>query len=138
LHCSTVEKGKFLLAKVKEVKALNRSRRIEIRLSDEELKIITDKAEAHGLNTSTYLRSLAMNYPVKSLVDRQAVSALLKVNGDLGKLGGLFKLWMTRNSDDRDDFSGNRTYKDLDILVDDIEHLAKSIRNEAMLIMEKM
>jgi hypothetical protein len=138
LHCSTVEKGKFLLAKVKEVKALNRSRRIEIRLSDEELKIITDKAEAHGLNTSTYLRSLAMNYPVKSLVDRQAVSALLKVNGDLGKLGGLFKLWMTRNSDDRDDFSGNRTYKDIDILVDDIEHLAKSIRNEAMLIMEKM
>jgi len=138
LHCSTVEKGKFLLAKVKEVKALNRSRRIEIRLSDEELKIITDKAEAHGLNTSTYLRSLAMNYPVKSLVDRQAVSALLKVNGDLGKLGGLFKLWMTRNSDDRDDFSGNRTYKDIDILVDDIEHLAKSIRNEAMLIMEKV
>lgn len=138
MHCSTVEKGKFLLAKVKEVKALNRSRRIEIRLSDEELKIITDKAEAHGLNTSTYLRSLAMNYPVKSLVDRQAVSALLKVNGDLGKLGGLFKLWMTRNSDDRDDFSGNRTYKDIDILVDDIEHLAKSIRNEAMLIMEKV
>lgn len=127
-----------MLAKVKEVKALNRSRRIEIRLSDEELKIITDKAEAHGLNTSTYLRSLAMNYPVKSLVDRQAVSALLKVNGDLGKLGGLFKLWMTRNSDDRDDFSGNRTYKDIDILVDDIEHLAKSIRNEAMLIMEKV
>jgi hypothetical protein len=119
-------------------KSLNRTSRIEIRLSDEELKTITEKAEAHGLNTSTYLRSLAMNYPVKSMVDKQAITALLKTNSDLGKLGQLFKMWLMRNGEYKDDFSGERTYKDIDILVDDIQILMKSIRDDANNLMSKL
>ena len=119
-------------------KVLNRTSRIEIRLSDKELKTIAEKAESHGLNTSTYLRSLAMNYPVKSMVDKQAITALLKTNSDLGKLGQLFKMWLMRNGEYKDDFSGERTYKDIDILVNDIERLRKSIRDNASVLMEKV
>ena len=115
-----------------------RSTLLPIRVNKNELKAIIEKAEAHGLNTSTYLRSLAMNYPVKSMVDKQAITALLKTNSDLGKLGQLFKMWLMRNGEYKDDFSGERTYKDIDILVDDIERLRKSIRDDASVLMEKV
>lgn len=124
--------------KNKKDKALNRTSRIEIRLSDEELKIITEKAQAHNQNTSTYLRNLGMNYPIKSMVDQQAVLALLKVNGDLGKVGGLFKMWLMRNGEYKDDFSGERTYKDIDALVDELQDLMKSFRERASDLMDKI
>ena len=77
-------------AKIKD-KNLLRKRRIEIRLNKHELETITDKAKSRGLNRSAYLRNISMNYPVKSIVNRQVTFSLKKSNGDLGKLGGLFK-----------------------------------------------
>jgi hypothetical protein len=124
--------------KIKKSPDEKRSTLLPIRVNKNELKTITEKAEAHGLNTSTYLRSLAMNYPVKSMVDKQAITALLKTNSDLGKLGQLFKMWLIRNGEYKDDFSGERTYKDIDILVDDIQILMKSIRNDASNLMGKL
>ncbi|MFA5216662.1 DNA transfer protein [Sulfuricurvum sp.] len=113
-----------------------RLKTITIKVNANEYKIINDKAQSHSLNTSTYLRNLAMNYPVKSMVDRQAVTALLRVNGDLGKVGGLFKMWLMRNGEYKDDFSGERTYKDIDALVNEIEKLMKDIRNDAGELMD--
>lgn len=124
--------------KKKKDKTQNRTSRIEIRLSIEELKSLTEKAESHGLNTSTYLRSLGMNYPIKSIVDRQAITALLKVNADLGKLGGLFKLWLIKNNGEKDPFSDQRTFKNIDELVDEIEALMKLMRIEAADLMGKV
>lgn len=112
-----------------------RSKILPIRVTENELQAISKKAESHGLNTSTYLRNLGMNYPVKSIVDAKAASSLLKANSDLGRLGGLFKMWMTRNSEDKENFSDQRTYKNIDELVDQIEDLQKLLKSEAMNIM---
>lgn len=111
---------------------------ITIKVNKYEFETITDKAKSHGLNTSTYLRNLSMNYPVKSMVDRQAISALLKTNGDLGKLGGLFKLWLSKNAEDKESFSDQRTYENIDALVDEIEVFMRVIRADVMKLWDKV
>lgn len=111
---------------------------ITIKVNKYEFETITDKAKSHGLNTSTYLRNLSMNYPVKSMVDRQAISALLKTNGNLGKLGGLFKLWLSKNAEDKESFSDQRTYENIDALVDEIEVFMRVIRADVMKLWDKV
>ena len=112
-----------------------RSKLLPIRVNENELKIIAAKAESHGISTSTYLRNLGMNYPIKTIIDEKAAASLLKTNSDLGRLGGLFKMWMNRNSEDKENFSDQRTYKNIDELVDEIERIQKILKSEAMKIM---
>ena len=116
-------------------KILNRTSRIEIRLNELELKTIKKKAQNQGLNTSAFLRNLSINYPVKSMVKRKAITSLLKVNGDLGKAGGLFKMWLMSDGEYNDDFSTERTYENIDELVDEIERLMQDLRNGASELM---
>ncbi|WP_063689186.1 conjugal transfer transcriptional regulator TraJ [Alcaligenes faecalis] len=52
-------------------------------------------ARNSGHSVSTYLRLVGQGYRVTSIVDYQQVQELAKVNGDLGRLGGLLKLWLT-------------------------------------------
>lgn len=124
--------------KKKKDKDVLRAKLLPIRVNESEFDLLTKKAEAHGLNTSTYLRNLGLNYPIKSIVDRQAITALLKVNGDLGKLGGLFKLWLIKNNEEKEPFSDQRTFKNIDELVDEIEALMKLMRTEASNLMGKV
>ena len=48
-----------------------------------------------GLSASTYLRTLGMGFEPRSILDHQHVSDLLNECGNLGRLGGLLKLWLT-------------------------------------------
>lgn len=52
-------------------------------------------AKATGHSASSYLRAIGQGYPVHSILDYERVQELAKVNGDLGRLGGLLKLWLT-------------------------------------------
>lgn len=47
-----------------------------------------------GLSQSAYLRAVGLNTPIRSVVDLKSVSDLAKVNGDLGRVAGLLKLWL--------------------------------------------
>ena len=60
-----------------------------------EKKIIEAKAESTGKSVSAFLREIALGYEVKSVIDNTKVLELSKINGDLGRLGGLLKLWLT-------------------------------------------
>lgn len=124
-------------AKIKD-KNLLRKRRIEIRLNKHELETITDKAKSRGLNRSAYLRNISMNYPVKSIVDQQATLSLIKSNGDLGKLGGLFKMWLNESGDDQEALLHQFGYENIDILVDEIEAQLKVIRADVMRLCDKV
>ncbi len=46
---------------------------------------------------STYLLNIGLGYQIKGIVDNNEVEKLAKVNGDLGRLGGLLKLWLTND-----------------------------------------
>ena len=58
---------------------------------------IKGKAMDAGLPVAEYLRNLGLGYQVPSIVDSRQVDSLLKINGDLGRLGGLIKLWLTND-----------------------------------------
>ena len=60
-----------------------------------------------------------MNYPIKSVVDQRSLSELVKCRADLGRLGGLFKLWL-ESENGRWGNLGDRRYEDISDLVDDL------------------
>ncbi|HRB46551.1 MAG TPA: conjugal transfer transcriptional regulator TraJ [Nitrosomonas sp.] len=71
---------------------------LRVPVEPEEGKIIREQAEKCGLSISEYLKKLGLGYEPTSIMDNQKVNELAKINGDLGRLGGLLKLWL---SDDR-------------------------------------
>lgn len=52
-------------------------------------------ARASGLSLSAYLLNVGMGYQVRGILDNKRVEELARINGDLGRLGGLLKLWLT-------------------------------------------
>ncbi|HDX6281810.1 TPA: DNA transfer protein [Campylobacter fetus subsp. venerealis] len=114
---------------------MKKDKRIAIRLSEDEYEHIIQKAKGHGLTISRYLRDLAMNYPVICIVDQKAAIDMLKIAGDLGRLGGLFKHWLVGNEESKPNFSGKRTYKDIDEIVDEILNLQILLKEQAKKLM---
>lgn len=74
--------------------ASNRVRTMRFRVNGVEEDEIEKRAQSAGLSISAYLRGVALNYPIRSVYDLDAVSDLIKVNGDLGRVAGLLKLWL--------------------------------------------
>lgn len=70
---------------------------INVWVTPDEKATIEAYARQACRSTSGYLRLLGLGYAPKSLVDHQEVDRLAKINGDLGRLGGLLKLWLTND-----------------------------------------
>lgn len=64
----------------------------------EERATIEENAKKAGISVARYLREVGTGYEVQGIMDYKAVLDLVKVNADLGRLGGLLKLWL---SDDK-------------------------------------
>ncbi len=75
--------------------SVDREHPLKTFVSPEERLAIEGKAQAAGLTVSSYLRNAALSRPISSTADQQAFLGLLKVNADLGRLGGLLKLWLS-------------------------------------------
>ncbi len=78
--------------------ARRRGKPIEVWVTDEEKEAITERAKEAGMSRSGYLRALGMNAPIRSVVDLTAVADLAKVNGDLGQVAGLLRLWLAEKN----------------------------------------
>jgi hypothetical protein len=55
---------------------------------------IQQLAATTGMSVSAFLRSLGLGYQPKSKADSEHVRQLLAACGNLGRLGGLLKLWL--------------------------------------------
>ncbi|MCM8735503.1 conjugal transfer protein TraJ [Azospirillum sp. A1-3] len=73
----------------------DRQRPLKVWVNAAERARIEAQAEAAGLSVSAYLRNVGLGHQPRSVVDLDAVEQLIKVNADLGRLGGLLKLWLT-------------------------------------------
>ena len=76
----------------------DRNRHLKVVVSKRERADIETRAAATGLSVSAYLRNLGLGFQPHSTLDQEAMLALLKVNADQGRLGGLFKLWLSGQS----------------------------------------
>ena len=66
-------------------------------LPDEEARIKANAASA-GLTVAEFLRRVSLGFPIVSIIDKQHISELSKINADLGRLGGLLKFWLTQDT----------------------------------------
>lgn len=73
------------------------STNIRVCVTPDEKKEIEFNAKNVGLSTSAYLRNIGLGLSVRGVLDQKAVIELSKVNGDLGRLGGLLKMWLTND-----------------------------------------
>lgn len=113
-----------------------RTQQVNIRMTEEEYKQLTEKASGFGLSLSGLMRDLAMNYPVTCIIDQKAAHNMLKIAGDQGRLGGLFKHWLAMHEDHKDKFSDKRTYGDIDNIVDEILELQSLLKQETLKIIK--
>ena len=65
-------------------------------LPDEEIAIKSHAAQA-GLSVAEYLRRIGLRYQIQSTIDKDYILQLSKINADMGRLGGQFKLWLTQD-----------------------------------------
>lgn len=63
----------------------------------EERAQLQASASAARKSLSTYLLNVGLGYPVRNILDQRCVEDLLRVNADMGRLGGLLKLWLTND-----------------------------------------
>jgi hypothetical protein len=81
----------------------NRTRKanpaVKVYCLPEERAQLQGNAAAAGMSVSSYLVNVCLGYRVQGIDDRRHVEDLIRVNADLGRLGGLLKLWL--NNDER-------------------------------------
>lgn len=68
-------------------------------------------ANAANKSLSSYLLQVGLGYRVKGILDHRRIEELARINGDLGRLGGLLKLWLT--NDERTEAFGEATIRAL-------------------------
>jgi hypothetical protein len=73
----------------------DKARPVKVYVSAPERAVLEEKAASTGLPLAVFLRNVGLGIPVTSVLDYKAVLAMLKVNADQGRLGGLLKLWLS-------------------------------------------
>lgn len=72
----------------------DRQRTLRVVVNDHERERIEAMAKMAGLSLSAYLRTAGLNHPIRSTLDYDAIMELIRLHADLGRVGGLLKLWL--------------------------------------------
>ncbi|HBY5614322.1 TPA: conjugal transfer protein TraJ [Klebsiella pneumoniae] len=70
-----------------------RGQHIKVWVNNDEKAELADRAAQAGLSLSAYMKVAGLNAPIRARSDLSAVTDLVRVNGDLGRVAGLLKLW---------------------------------------------
>ena len=77
--------------------ATRKARHLRVPVLPAEEAQIKRLAAAAGLPVAAYLRKVGLGYRLQGILDHRRVEELARINGDLGRLGGLLKLWLTND-----------------------------------------
>lgn len=69
--------------------------RMDVWATKEEVDRIDALAKSCGMSRSRYMREVSQSYQPKSILDHKCIHELIKTRGDLGRAGGLLKLWLS-------------------------------------------
>ena len=70
------------------------SRACLVKLTEAEHASIAETARTTGLPVAVLIRRLALGYEPESIVDTRTLLELIRLRADLGRLGGVMKLWL--------------------------------------------
>ncbi|WP_240008349.1 plasmid mobilization protein [Pseudaquidulcibacter saccharophilus] len=102
---------------------VNREKSLRVYLSDEDRKIIERRADECNLSVSAYLRKSGLGQRTRSALDGAVAMDLLKINGELGRLGGFLKLLISEKN--------NVEVSDIHSLLEKIDNTMDEIRRKA-------
>ncbi len=74
-----------------------RGKQLHVPVLPAEAAAIKANAAIYGLPVAAYLRSVGLQHEPKTMLDTHAVLELAKINADLGRLGGLLKMWLSND-----------------------------------------
>ena len=114
--------------KKKKSERRRRNSLLQVRVSNEELSLITDHANACGITCSGYLRQLGTGFLPSSKLDRTSIRELCKVAGDLGRLGGLQKLWLSMKRNDPAAHLDGVSIRSIDALWNDLQSCVRTLK----------
>ena len=97
--------------KKKRETSRRRCHHLRVPVFPEEKEIINQQARAAGFSMARYLREVGQGYTISGVLDYEKVLELVRINGDLGRLGGLLKLWLS--NDERAAQYGSTTIQSL-------------------------
>jgi|SRR5450830_302147 len=104
---------------------------IKVYCLPEEREAIKALAAASGKTSSSYLLAVGLGYRTKNLLDHRRIEELMKINGDLGRLGGLLKLWLT--NDERTAAYGESTIRALLSKITDTQNSMHEVMRRVVL-----
>jgi hypothetical protein len=67
---------------------------LRVPVSEEEHASITETAAQVGLPVAVLMRRLALGFEPESIVDSRTMLELIRLRADLGRLGGVMKMWL--------------------------------------------
>lgn len=102
---------------------------IKVYCLPEERDLIEANARAAGMSLSAFLLAVGQGYKITGIVDFEQVREMARINGDLGRLGGLLKLWLTNDV---------RTAKFGESTIRALLHRIESAQNELSQIMKSV
>lgn len=100
---------------------------IKVRVLPEEKAMIEALAASVGESASSYLRLVGLGHQPRSMIDREQARELVRINGDLGRLGGLLKLWLT-DDEKLDEFKPARMTRIIRGVLEKIEANQEELR----------
>lgn len=100
---------------------------IKVRVLPDEKARIEALAASVGESASSYLRLVGLGHQPRSMIDREQARELVRINGDLGRLGGLLKLWLT-DDEKLDEFKPERMKRIIRGVLDKIEANQEELR----------
>lgn len=106
-----------------------RTQHIMVRVSPDEKKVIEDAASKCDLSAPAYLRQLGLSYVPSSTVDIQAFERLAHLHGDLGRVGGLLKMWLSDPSK-----KGFGNHLNIPDIIEELIELKQEIREVAKVL----
>jgi hypothetical protein len=86
-----------LTGKIGTMEKRKRRQHLRVPVHPEEKEVIERQAQQAGMSMAAYLREVGQGYRISGIVDCEQVRELARINGDLGRLGGLLKLWLTND-----------------------------------------
>ena len=72
----------------------DKARPVKVYLTPAERTELEGKAAGVGLPLAVYLRNVGLAKTVTPVLDYEAINAVIQLNADQGRLGGLLKLWL--------------------------------------------
>jgi hypothetical protein len=81
----------------KRPKQPRREHDIRVPVLPGEHEAIKEKARQARLPVARYLREVGQAYVLKGTADLDAVREMARISGDMGRLGGLLKLWLKKD-----------------------------------------